>query len=365
MEGTANAVDVNFFWSPEENYEDGTSVPSYQSISSMDTGLFDSFSSPVDNEIDCCSSMECSSMCCSCLDCHSSTDYHDDFQEVVSSSSNSYAMNQGSLDQQILLPADSTLLFQRQSSLRIPSLYLNPGSLFIKRDSSYSFVDKPVNAEEFPLTLSSEIVANTDALNPSENLNSEVVKPKPHPLMSKKDSYGEGDQDSDDDWTLIPEADSFEYSSGRNRPKMWSREECDRLNEGIKRFGIGHWTEISKFVGTRCVSQCINKWKNGLSKKRERWTASATKQLKEYIQKGATEKEIAKLMPQFTYIQLYQQIRKLRTNTKPWADWEIERLIQLKTEGRMGDTEIGRQLDNRHRDNVKNVWNRIRRERNL
>ena len=122
------------------------------------------------------------------------------------------------------------------------------------------------------------------------------------------------------------------------------------------------WSEVAKYVGTRTMGQCINKWKNSLCKKRERWTAQSSEQLKELLKKGLSEKEIARLMPQFTYIQLYQQIRKLSSNTKPWAQWEVEKLVKLKQEGTMGDTEIGRCLDNRHRDAVKNMWNHIRKQ---
>ena len=52
------------------------------------------------------------------------------------------------------------------------------------------------------------------------------------------------------------------------------------------------------------------------------------------------------------------------TLRKPWAPWEFNKLVELKKAG-MGDTEIGRHLSNRHRDDVKKVWNQLRRERQL
>ena len=171
-------------------------------------------------------------------------------------------------------------------------------------------------------------------------------------------------QDAEDtDWADTQDTDTILSSGSRNRPVKWSPEECQRLREAVENCGATlRWSEVAKYVGTRTMGQCINKWKNSLCKKRERWTAQSSEQLKELLKKGLSEKEIARLMPQFTYIQLYQQIRKLSSNTKPWAQWEVEKLVKLKQEGTMGDTEIGRCLDNRHRDAVKNMWNHIRKQ---
>lgn len=167
----------------------------------------------------------------------------------------------------------------------------------------------------------------------------------------------------DTEWADTQDTETTLYSGGRSHPVKWSTEECQRLREAVENCGATlRWSEVAKYVGTRTVGQCINKWKNSLCKKRERWTANSTEQLKELLKKGVSEKEIARLMPQFTYIQLYQQIRKLSSNTKPWAQWEVEKLIKLKQEGTLGDTEIGRALDNRHRDAVKNMWSHIRKQ---
>ena len=170
--------------------------------------------------------------------------------------------------------------------------------------------------------------------------------------------------DNDDaDWADSLDKDSSVSSNGRSRPNKWSQEECQRLREAVKNSGATiRWSEVAKYVGTRSMGQCINKWKNSLCKKRERWTSKSSEQLQQLMKRGLKEKEIVALMPQFTYIQIYQQIRKLSSNTKPWAEWELEKLVRLKSEGTLGDTEIGRLLDNRHRDAVKNMWNHIRKQ---
>ena len=432
--------------------------------------------SPVDSEIDCCPSIEASSVgCCSCFDSCSSADCSsciggcssaccgDAFQEMpdapLSNPMGSFYYG----DQSLLLPRNSSALYRCNSSLPIPPMMMmmDNENAFASDESAMFAPSLPNQMVAFPKLVDSEVVfseqgtknatpeeetvsgesidshsnSNSNSSNNNNNntyhfINSTTAAPSAavsftinpnysnenehdpnetetenNKIENESDSNSQNksssssahetsspkaqsrkdsspsrssrkqrrspassedfDQDSDGDWMLLPDSEIFENPSGRSPPKMWTKDECDRLHTAISRFGVGHWTEISRFVGTRCVSQCINKWKNSLSKKRERWTAAATKQLREYVQSGASEKEIAKLMPQYTYIQLYQQIRKLRTNSSPWAEWEIELLIKLKLEGRLGDTEIGRQLNNRHRDNVKNVWNRIKREQNL
>ena len=391
--------------------------------------------SPVDSEIDCCPSFDCSSMgCSSCFDCYSSIDCgssvadcssaccSDTFLEMSDTPLSNPLGSGDSISKSVLLPRGSSVLYRRNSSLRIPSFAFDNESLIPADESATFAMTLPNQDVAFPTSVSSEVLFNEQEMkeeeevstsesnrdsndNSNTNLNEMTTEettqdqneinessvenpqskrgsfyseqeqeqeqerePEPEPEPERKHARGrseEREQESDGDWMLLPETEIFENPSGRSPPKMWTKEECNRLHTAINRFGVGHWTEISRYVGTRCVSQCINKWKNSLSKKRERWTAAATKQLKEYVQSGASEKEIAKLMPQYTYIQLYQQIRKLRTNTSPWAEWETELLIKLKLEGRLGDTEIGRQLNNRHRDNVKNVWNRIKREQHL
>lgn len=385
--------------------------------------------SPVDSEIDCCPSFDCSSMgCSSCFDCCSSIDCCssvadcsstcccDTFLEMSDTPLGDQLGSCESISKSVLLPRGSSVLYRCDSSLRLPSFAFDNEGLMPANESATFAMTLPSQDVAFPTSVSSEVLFNEQEMKEEEemstsenNMDSNDINSNSNEMndmnteettqdqneinefsvespKSKRGSFHseqeqeqeleperkrargrfeEREQESDGDWMLLPESEIFENPSGRSPPKMWTKEECNRLHTAINRFGVGHWTEISRYVGTRCVSQCINKWKNSLSKKRERWTAAATKQLKEYVQSGASEKEIAKLMPQYTYIQLYQQIRKLRTNTSPWAEWEMELLIKLKLEGRLGDTEIGRQLNNRHRDNVKNVWNRIKREQHL
>lgn len=142
---------------------------------------------------------------------------------------------------------------------------------------------------------------------------------------------------------------------------FWTPTECKRLIDAVNKYGSKHnWKEIAAYVGTRDLSQCFNKWKNSLCKKKKRWNKEATKQLQCYVDRGYELNQILELMPEYTYIQIYQQIERRKSNYGIWKQWEIEELIRLKTEGRMSETEIGRNLDNRHRDSVKSMWNRIK-----
>ena len=205
-------------------------------------------------------------------------------------------------------------------------------------------------------------------------LDSEVINQQPvtdsSEAETKESQSSQSTDDSDTEWVQPDDADNGpdSYSSLRATPKKWSAEECNRLQRAVTQLGSSmHWNQVASYVGTRTVSQCINKWKNDISKggKKPRWTEEATKQLREYVNQGLSSKEIQKRMPDYTYIQIYQQTRKLHTNTAPWEEWEYDLLVKLKRAGVMGDTEIGRRLNNRHRDAVKNVWNHLKRERNL
>lgn len=169
-------------------------------------------------------------------------------------------------------------------------------------------------------------------------------------------------ESNDDDWSDTSHI-SHDYTvSSRSNRLIWTREECKRLRKAVSLFGDkDHWSEVSDYVKTRSVSQCFNKWKNDLSvTRKKRWNADATKRLLVYLKEKRSFHEIEKLMPDFTYIQLYQQYQKNTANHEPWDQWEIETLIALKKEGTWSDTQIGQKLNKRYRDDVKKVWNQIR-----
>ena len=148
----------------------------------------------------------------------------------------------------------------------------------------------------------------------------------------------------------------------RNTPVFWTNEECDRLREAIKLYGPNRqWKKITEYVGTRSENQCINKWKNDLSKegKRQRWDAKASAQLNYYLREGLSVKAIQEKMPSYTYIQIYQQINKRMKRCAKWEEWEIEKLKELKKSGVSSYTVIGNLLNNRHCDDVKNMWKKL------
>lgn len=150
----------------------------------------------------------------------------------------------------------------------------------------------------------------------------------------------------------------------RNAPKYWKSDECDRLRKAIALYGsCGQWKLIANHVGTRTENQCINKWKNDLCKqgKRRRWNADASRQLDKLLKAGLDVKAIQDHMPNYTYIQIYQQIEKRKKRRDEWKAWEIEKLKELKSNGVNSFTEIGNLLNNRHCDDVKNMWKKIRR----
>lgn len=216
-------------------------------------------------------------------------------------------------------------------------------------------------------TISKEMSSKTEIVTSQTSAESGEVNSED---VTKEYQTNQGSEDSDTEWTLPADTDSSNdvFTSSRASPKRWSIEECNRLQHAVSLLGSSmHWNQVASYVGTRSVSQCINKWKNDICKggRKPRWTVEATNRLREYVKQGLSNKEIQRRMPEYTYIQICQQTRKLEANNSPWEDWEYELLVKLKTSGLMGDTEIGRRLNNRHRDAVKNVWNHLKRERNL
>ena len=159
-------------------------------------------------------------------------------------------------------------------------------------------------------------------------------------------------------------SDGYSSVSSRRKQCKWTKDECNRLVEAVMEKGVDNinWSRVAARVGNRTVSQCINKWKNDLSREGRhiRWTPKATQILRAYMNEGLGIQEIIERMPQYSYIQIYQQFQKGQCNSGPWEDWEVEKLIQLRNEG-MGFTEIGRNLNNRHYDDVRNTWNSLHR----
>ena len=148
----------------------------------------------------------------------------------------------------------------------------------------------------------------------------------------------------------------------RNTPVFWTSDECDRLREAVKLYGPNRqWKKVTEYVGTRSENQCINKWKNDLSKegKRQRWDAKASAQLNFYLREGLSVKAIQEKMPSYTYIQIYQQINKRMNRCAKREEWEIEKLKELKKSGVSSYTVIGNLLNNRHCDDVKNMWKKL------
>ena len=178
----------------------------------------------------------------------------------------------------------------------------------------------------------------------------------------------EKEDTEDPEWSVTDStediSDGYSSVSSRRTQRKWTKDECNRLVGAVMEKGVDNidWGRVAARVGNRTVSQCINKWKNDLSREGRhiRWTPKATQTLRAYMNEGLSMEEIMEKMPQYSYIQIYQQFQKERCNSGPWEDWEVEKLIQLHKE-EMGFTKIGRNLNNRHYDAVRNMWNRLHR----
>ena len=170
------------------------------------------------------------------------------------------------------------------------------------------------------------------------------------------------DMESTSDTMVSVKSETKTTARVRNAPKYWKKDECDRLRKAISMYGShGQWKLIANHVGTRTENQCINKWKNDLCKhgNRKRWNSDASRQLEKLLKLGLDVKAIQDRMPAYTYIQIYQQIEKRKKRRDEWKSWEIEKLKELKSNGVHSFTEIGNLLNNRHCDDVKNMWKKV------
>ena len=280
---------------------------------------------------------------------------------------------EGSVGDYSYIPASAQLSFVPFDSFsKMDNTIPSSSQDFLKSEVVYTDCNNDIQLPTISTTDSLNDLASTDSssdsftpdstmdstvssISTSTNVNQNQIKSNSiHPVESSIHIPTMDSEVSDTEWT------DMNSSESTRKHVAWTEEECQLLREGVARFGSsGSWKEISKYVGTRGPSQCINKWKNDLCKNKRRWNKEATQKLISFFKKGYSEKEIFALMPEYTYIQLYQQIQKYKTNHQPWEDWEIQKLIALKKEGTLRDTEIGRKLNNRHKDDVKNMWNRL------
>lgn len=217
------------------------------------------------------------------------------------------------------------------------------GSIPSSQDTTCESTDDTIN--EIPQSLDSQSTVLSN------------VTTKDDPIDSSCDSttndvdYEPFDEDSRDKVT----------SKRRNN---WSVEECNLLKRAVEIYGCeNRWSDIARYVSTRSVSQCVNKWNNDLSKKHNRWNKEASKRLDAILKRTSDIKEIMKEMPDHTYIQIYQQLQKRNFKTRPWKEEETKLLIQMKKEN-MTNAKIGRTLG-RNSDDVKNMVKKLENRRLL
>lgn len=172
--------------------------------------------------------------------------------------------------------------------------------------------------------------------------------------VSIDDSYDSTTNDDD----FIPLDEDISNNASSKRRNNWTVEECNLLKRAVQIYGCeNRWSDIAKFVSTRTVSQCVNKWNNDLSKKHKRWNKEASRRLDAIIKHTTDIKDIMKLMPDHTYIQIYQQLQKRNCMNRPWKDEEISMLISMK-KNKMSNAKIGHSL-NRNSDDIKNMVKKL------
>ncbi len=106
---------------------------------------------------------------------------------------------------------------------------------------------------------------------------------------------------------------------------QWTEEEDRMLQEGIKKYGVGKWKEISKLIQTKNYFQVVRRWNYVSKKKRGRWTKEEDELLINLI-KGSNKNwiEISKVLER-PYTSIFK--RYMRIISEPWT---LEDNIKLR-----------------------------------
>lgn len=263
----------------------------------------------------------------------------------------SYAMSSNSIDNCANMVVSTT-------SSSIPT---EPGS----SDTSSIITPMPVDITEglIPSSQESSYGSEADTLNENDPSSDYQFTDLSESLNNEDHSSSSLELTVNDDYD---EPFVEEYHSGKSfrQRKMWTTEECNRLKQAVKLFGTeNRWSDISKYVATRSVSQCVNKWNNDLGKSHKRWNKDDSKRLDCILQHTSNIKEIMKEMPDRTYIQIYQQLQKRICKSRGWNEQEEKQLIKMKKSG-VTNAKICHSLS-RNSDDIKNMIKKLQNRNRL
>ena len=150
-----------------------TYLPNYSQEWMNGDGCYTECYSPVDSEVDCCPSFDCSSIgCCSCFDCCSSVDCGssvvdcssacccDTFLETSDTPLCDHLGSCDSISKSVLLPRGSSVLYRCNSSLRLPSFAFENEGMIPADESAMFAMTLPNQDVAFPSSVSSEVLFN-------------------------------------------------------------------------------------------------------------------------------------------------------------------------------------------------------------
>lgn len=85
-----------------------------------------------------------------------------------------------------------------------------------------------------------------------------------------------------------------QISPRRQHCRRWSKQEDQRLQEGVAMFGVSQWCKIAKYVGTRNNKMCAQRWRHNLRPemkvvKKGKWTKEEDVKLQQLVHENDFE----------------------------------------------------------------------------
>merc|ERR1712187_187274 len=158
----------------------------------------------------------------------------------------------------------------------------------------------------------------------------------------------------------------------RKKPRMWSKEEDERLKRAVEIYGSSNWKAIEKYVGTRSNQMCAQRWRKKLDPKivgakKGIWTAEEDEKLKTLVKKHGTNGVLSwqSVERGMDFCRTQKQCRERWTNfldpslnLGPFTEEEDSKLLELARIGKNWKT-IVKEMPGRTQTRLKRRLDKI------
>lgn len=162
----------------------------------------------------------------------------------------------------------------------------------------------------------------------------------------------------------------------RKKPKMWSKDEDERLRQAVKECGTSDWKAVARVVKTRTNQMCRQRWKKKIDPRingarKGTWTSDEDKKLKTLVKQFGCHglKAWSAVEQGMNFTRTKKQCReRYKThldpslNLGPWTSGEDKKLLQLSSTAGVTWREIMEQLPGRTQTKLKRRLDKLKRE---